>query len=407
MLFLLTGTVGAQVVSFVALPVLSRIYTPEAFGYFSVILAVSGILSPVATLQFEAAAMLPPRIETVRAIVWLAISASSVISVLTFLGLQLFATMGWFNLDQFPGIEVWVGVFVALSGAFAILSQLALRKRQYRLVAQRSFIRSVLTACAQLGIGWLIGSSVGLLVGAIIGSLGGLAILWRTTREYLSFPQRTIFRATAKEYWRFPVVFAPSVLLNSLGLQAPLIFFTATFGLGVGGQLGMAERIVGVPVALIGGAVTQTLNAEVARQIRQGKQDFTSIFKRFSVMLTGAGLSVGLGGVLLGGVFVPVLLGSNWVTAGMFVQILAITASIRLVASPLSTFLLLFQKSAAHIALDLIRIVLVGLAMLITLAMAVQPAQAIGIVYSALSLTYLLTWVYLWQLVRSEAIRGS
>lgn len=402
-LLLISGTMGAQLVSFIALPLLSRLYTPEDFGYFSVVMAIVGIVSTVATLRYESAAMLPTQLEEVRALVWLALGAVFSVALLTFVVLQVAASQGWFGLAGYPRSAVWVTALVVLGAAFAIMSQLAIRKQQYKLVAHRSFLRSVLTSAGQLGLGWGTRASSGLLMGSAIGSLGGLAILWRSTKEFLAPPPRELVRPTMRRYWRFPAVFAPSALLNGLGLQAPLLFITAVFGLGVGGQLGMAEKIVAVPIALVGGAVSQAVDAEVAKRIRDGLQDLRPIFWRFSRLLGSVAIAVAVGGSLFGAVVVPSLLGSDWSLAGTLVQILALTASVRLVASPLSKFIDLLQRSAANAALDLLRVGLMGLAIAVVLFFRLGLISAVWTIYTSLAVTYAATWLYVLVAVRRRA----
>lgn len=400
-LLLISGTMAAQLVSLLILPILSRVYTPEVFGYYSVVMAMVGIMAPVATLRYESAAMLPSRIEEVRAVVWLALAAVCSISMLTLGALIVAVTQGWLGEADDPWIAAWVPAFLVLGSVFTILSQLAIRKQQYGLVAQRSLLRALLTGAAQFAIGWGARLPCGLLLGSAIGSLGGLAILWTSTKEFLAPPKRRSLQPALKSYWRFPAIFTPSALLNALGANAPLLFLTATFGLDSGGQLGIAEKVVAAPIALVGGAVSQAIDAEAAKRIRDG-QDLSRIFRKFSLLLTAAAIALAAGGGLFGGYFVPLLLGNDWKLAGTLVQIIAVLFAVRLVSSPLSKFMLLLQKSAATVALDLVRVGLVGLAMLVTTYLRLELITATWTLYSALAITYAATLLYVFKAVQSH-----
>ncbi|EFK95942.1 polysaccharide biosynthesis protein, partial [sediment metagenome] len=56
---LLSGSTIAQVITLLAIPVLTRIFTPQDFGFFAVYFSLATIVSTVATGRYELAIMLP------------------------------------------------------------------------------------------------------------------------------------------------------------------------------------------------------------------------------------------------------------------------------------------------------------------------------------------------------------
>lgn len=393
-LALMTGTIGAQIVTFLALPFLSRVFTPEDFGFYSLVIAIAGVIAPAATLRLESAAMLPKENEIVRALVWVAITSVLIISLFTIFIMQVMSNLKYAELDKYQLASVWVGAFVFTGALYSLFSQLALRNRAYGLVARRSFARSVVMVVTQLSLGFSARISSGLLIGGLVGQLAGLVTMIRTTRDFTRLPKRAHVWPAIKRYWRFPVVFTPSAVLNALGLQAPLVFFTALFGLAYAGQLGMAERIVAIPVTLIGAAVGQVLDAEITKRMREGQGGLRRSYLKYSGLLAAAGLVVAVLGLTLGGLIVPWLLGEQWMLAGVAVQVLAVTSGIRLVASPLSKFMIILQKSFANTVLDLLRVVLMISAMIAVSQSGLGFVPALWVVYSALSVTYVITWFY-------------
>ena len=57
------GNLIAQLISVAAVPLITRLYTPEEYGIFTVYLAVSMAIFPIASLQFDTAAILPRKEE--------------------------------------------------------------------------------------------------------------------------------------------------------------------------------------------------------------------------------------------------------------------------------------------------------------------------------------------------------
>lgn len=404
---MLSGTMGAQLLALAALPVLSRLYSPEQFGAFSFTLALAAVAVPVAALRFEAAAMLPINIVTVRALVWNALLSSTLISVLFGATLQVLSVSGSMSLDDYPAVAVWVFSMTLLGAYYMLLSQLSLRKREYGLVAQRSVFRAAGTVATQISWGALALAPSGLLLGSVVGNVIGIGAMAKRTREFLVFPGWKELPKAWTRYWRFPTVFAPSAFLNSIGLQAPLIFFTVWFGIDIGGQLGIAERIIGLPLAVIGAVVGQLIEAEVSQRIRDNSGGLLRIYLGLSGVLTGIGVIVGLVFGLLGGWAVPIILGEQWTTAGLMVQILAVTGSIRLIASPLSRFLLLLQKSMANTVLDTLRVLLLIASIVAVVVFDLQLVSGLWVVYCSLAFTYVVTCVYVFYLVkRADAVEG-
>ncbi|MDR2997030.1 MAG: lipopolysaccharide biosynthesis protein [Microbacterium sp.] len=391
----MSGTVAAQVVSLLALPLLSRIYAPADFGVFSFVLAVTAVLAPIAGLRLETAAMLPQDTTGVRAIVRACMTSIILFACGTVVVIELIRALGGIDATvDFPYLGVWVGVLVLLTALFSLMSQLALRDHRYQSVAARTLLQSSGTAVSQLGFGLVLRNAGGLLLGHAIGRAIGIIPLWRETRQYFGAVSTDARRNVWRDYWRFPAVFAPSALLNALGTQAPVIFVVAWFGVDAGGQVGMAERIVGLPLVLVGAAAGQVLEAEVAKRLREGAQGMRSIYWRVSAMLGGLAAIAALGFGILGGWLVPILLGAQWQDAGAAVQIMAMAAGIRLVGSPLSKFILLYQRSLANTVLDLVRVLLVGGAFAATMLLKMPLFPALWLIYTALALTYLITWVY-------------
>jgi O-antigen/teichoic acid export membrane protein len=391
---ILSATALAQVISFVALPLLSRLYSPEAFGVFTLVIAVVAIVAPVATLRLESAAMLAAEGSEVRAVVRNAVTSIVAVGLATFIIIQVLEAAGVWSAGSVHLSALWVSILVILTSLFSLLSQLALRERKYALVARRNLYQAVAMSVGQAAASLVSRAATGLLIGYVLGRLVALVSLWRPTREYFGRTDRGVRRAAWRTYWKFPLVFTPSALLNALGSQAPVIFIITWFGAGLGGQVGMAERIVAVPLALIGAAAGQVLEAEMSRTIRAGEHRVRRLYLRTSAMLAGVALLCVAGFILLGGWLVPILLGQEWVIAGTAVQILALSAGVRLVASPMSKIIILYQRSLANTILDVSRVFLIACAFGAIALLELPLDIALWLIYGALAATYAVTWFY-------------
>lgn len=404
--FIFSGIILAQLVTFLIMPIISRLYSAEAFGAYSLAVSLAAIVTPAVGLKMETAALLPEEDSQVPALAWLGILGMVTLSLIYGLGIWTWtllspdsaaASVSW--------LPLFVGLIAAVTALFGLASQLALRDRRYALIAQRSLVQAIAISASQLLLSLITRTSIALNLGDLLGRGTGIALLFTQTKRYFSRTSVAEMRAAARKYWRFPLVFAPSGILNSLGLQAPLVFVSLWFGLGMSGQLGMAERIVAIPIALISASVGNVIDAEIAKNIRERDPQFARTFWRLSLALGAVAVIAAVGFSLLGVLVVSWFLGEGWHTAGVFVQILGVLVAVRLVSSPLSQIIDLFQRALANFVLDVIRICLMGIGILLVVLISAPIHVALWIIYGSITLTHIITWSYTLYLVRKESHR--
>lgn len=397
-----SATVFAQGLTIAVLPLLARLYTPADFGVLSLVLAISAIVSPGVALRFEGAILLPASRRETRVLVSLSLLSVVVVSSVWAVFADLVAGVV-FQGQAVEFLSFWVFATTFLTGLFAIFSQVAIRERKYRDIAVRSIYQSVATSASQAGLGAISWGSVGLLSGSLIGRIAGLLTLVVNGRRLIARHRWRELGDSLREFWRFPVVFAPSALLNSLALQLPLIVVAAVYGLEFAGQLGMAERIVAIPITVVGAAIGQVFIAELSQLRRSGSRDYVPLFVRLSSALAIIA-AIAVGSLLVvADWLIPAFLGEDWTPSVHLVQIIAVTGAIRLIASPLSGAITLFQQAGANIAIDAIRATLMALAIFFMFKLSLTPDLAIWMIYGSLGVVYLITWVYVFVLLKKQS----
>ncbi len=74
---LISGTLFAQIISLISIPILTRIYTPDEFGLYSIFFAVTSVIGMVSSLSYEQAIVLPKSQRSADAILLLSITITS------------------------------------------------------------------------------------------------------------------------------------------------------------------------------------------------------------------------------------------------------------------------------------------------------------------------------------------
>ncbi len=166
--------------------------------------------------------------------------------------------------------------------SFLVLNQLAIRYRRYHAVARRNLVSSLGTVTTQV-IGGMLGFRPGgLVAGLALGQLVGTgSLLIGSDIRNLAAQGRggvTSAGRIVARYWRFPLLLAPAGLLNVLGLQLPLLLVAYFYGSAHAGWLGLTQRVLALPIMLIGQAVAQVYVGELSRDLRTNGDQASPLF---------------------------------------------------------------------------------------------------------------------------------
>lgn len=397
----MAGTAAGQLVALLAAPVLSRLYDPHDFGVFSVVNAIAMVAGTAAALRYELAVPLPEDDDDARALVSLGLLAATVSSlVLLVLTAVLTPVLGeLLSLGEHAPWLLAVPVLALTYASFQVLNQWALRQQRFLVTARRNVVQSVTTVVAQLLAG-VRGGPGGLLGGVAVGQALGAAVLLPGSRLGRGM-HRSRWRAVASRYRRFPTVLVPAGVINASGFYLPVIVVAATYGASAAGWLGFTQRILALPITLIGQATAQVYLSELARIRRERAGDELRLFASTSTMLAVVGTAIGLGILLLAPPLWTVVFGDQWRVSGLMAQALAVSLALQLLASPLSQTLVVFERTGVQLGWDSVRFVSVTLAVYLAWYAGLGVTAAVW----ALSLTsaacYLASWLLSrWTLAR-------
>lgn len=398
---LVVSSVIAQGITLLATPILSRVYEPGAFGYLTLVVSVTGMLTPAVALRLESALMLPKDAREASALLVLGLAVAGVISVLAAVVLQLLFAAGLLQaMAALPGFSAWVGGITFFSGVFVLVGQFALRVRNYRAVAVRNVTQAATTAVAQLGAALLAPAALGLVGGYAAGRVAGVVPLFGAVRAEIRRFGREDLRRVAREYRSFPLLFAPAALMNASALALPILVAGIWFDVADAGQWGMAERILAVPLVVVATAVSQVVEARLAAHVRADEHGSTTYYLRISMLLLVISLLAGAAVVVLAPVAVPWVLGAGWEDAALIMQLLTPMLVGRLIASPLSKALVVAKWARLNLVLDASRLVLVVIVIVACWFWQVDVPGLVLATSLAFTAVYLATWVAGWAAVR-------
>lgn len=336
------GTAFAQGLALLALPLLTRLYSPEDFALLAVYVAIIGIATVVSCLRYNIAIPLPDDDADGMALLAVSLVATSLISALLAMPV-LFAPAQTAAVLGQPGLATYLwmiplGVFFA--SAYNALQYWASRRKRFSAVARTRMTQAIGSVTVQAGFGVAQVTPFGLLFGSMMAQGLGMGRLLRTMisrdREIAGCLSRNRFLKNLYDYKRYPTYSVPEALFNTAGVQLPVILIAAAAA-PEAGFLMLAMRAMGLPARLVGGSVAQVFIAEAPARLQDGTLvAFTRTTMR-TLLRTGAPPLVAVGA--LSPLLFPLVFGAEWAPAGWLVAWMTPWFVLQFVASPVSMVL--------------------------------------------------------------------
>jgi lipopolysaccharide exporter len=332
------GTAVAQSIGILVTPILSRIFTPADYGLVALYGAVVAICATVITLRYEIRVLLPETDHEAKNIVILVAVLALVMGGL-FIAVSLVMPE---SLRQWMGLSdlgSWLSVAVAASIATAIIGVISNwfnRRAEYKTMAALRIAQALIGATCGLTAGFLAVHN-GLLYAQVVALV--LALMLFLYFGYQSLNHRVsppALLAAAITHRSAPVYLLPTALLDVFTLQLPFILITLWFSSEATGQYRMAYAILGLPGALVGGAIAQVFFqrfSAVWPDADAAKALLVKTWKTLAIF----GLAPLIVVMLFGEQIFRIGLGQSWGQAGLMAAVLAPMVFASLISSPTST----------------------------------------------------------------------
>ena len=359
------GTALGRAIVILSSPLLTRLYTPEDYGFLAVYMAVVGILGSIVCLRYELAIPLPASERTAANLLVLSlmIIVLSALLAAVVIGLAGDAIARRLNLPEITPYLWFLPVGLVGVGCHQALSYWAIRKKAFSRIARTRVVQGFGQVGLQLGLGLGPGGPLGLLVGDLVGQAAGISTLATTTRGKDSRAFAGVrphsLRAAMRRYWRFPIYSTGSALLDSSSRHLPAVLLAALYGPQIAGWYALGQRVVAMPMLLLGGAVGIVYLSEAATAAREDPDRLRRLLLRMSGRLLCLGaLPFGIVGVTGPWLF-AIMFGANWEVAGTYAQILALMYLAQFVVGPMSSTLNVIGRQDLHLLWDLFKMGLV------------------------------------------------
>lgn len=337
----LTGTAAAQLIQVLGAPLLAYVFSPEAFGVFSLYIATAGLFSVVATLRYEMAVTMTESESDARILVWTCFAIACVVSIISIglVGSAVFLLPEW-NAASELGSYLWlIPISVLLTGAFQALYYFALRNQRFRLIT----VIKILQASAFVAIPlilWQFGNrDDGLVWGYVLHQLFALLVIASIVLPTMFREKTTVTLDSVmqllRRYRNLPGLNALHAFTDAAQQALLNVLISTLYGNAALGLFALAYRALRAPASVISAALSQVLFQRMSENYNKAISN-APLFRNVVAKMSASSIPVFAIVALLAPWLFEKIMGSEWRSAGVMVQCLSPWIAATFISSPMS-----------------------------------------------------------------------
>lgn len=329
------GTGIAQILPFLATPLLTRLYTEEDFANYTSFFALATIFAVGVGGKYHMAIVLPK--SEARALRLFTLSIYLTVAYTFLLGIGFFI-LSQFSVPDLGPLVYFVPLYVLFFGIWNSFTLLSIRKKTFRYNAYSKIMQSVGYILTAVVLGLAKISLYGLVLAKILGTMGSWGYLFGKSGIRTSLIPIKKLKQVAQEYIDYPKYGIAPALLNTISTQAIILVLTAYYTVDDLGYYGLTYMVLSAPLGLIGTSYRDVFYQKIADLVNQRRfSEGIVFFKKSAWVLFAMGISIAIILYFFGPGLFSLVFGSKWVRSGEFASILAMSFVFKIVASPLSS----------------------------------------------------------------------
>jgi len=348
-LILLSWTLISQLISLLALPVLSRLYSPESFGNLANFIAVGSILSMISTGKFETAIMLPKHKNDAVSLVFLIMILSLVFSIV-FSIIILFLPDSFLNNDYY----LFIPVYTFFYGIWISLFSYGNRIKKFNSIGLSKALQSLFAAIFSILLCY--NTDNGLILALIIGLFSSLIVLSIIFKKEIFNHANDLenIKKVFKRYINFFKYSTISGVFNSLSNVGLPLLITLFFNSVFTGLYFFSNKIIQIPLNFLFSSLSQVYFQKASGLYNDMSYKkllalTLKIQKKIALMIIPFLLIMSILSPWIFGL----IFGEEWIKAGEYVKYFAFFVLMKSLISPISSLLDIFEKQKLELIFNI------------------------------------------------------
>lgn len=391
------GTLGAQIIQVLTIPLVLKFYTPEEFGLYAVYSAVLSVMVVISTGRYEMAVMVPRSRDEARDLVVLSCMAVALFTSIVFwIG---YIVNSIYSIPIEYQIFLWsIPINIFFMGINQSFQYWFNRNNNFKIISQLRILYAFFNAAGLLLCGYY-SIQQGLILSAIVASLVNVIVilyLFSSNKYKISFKQMYHLMIIYKNY---PLKSSVGAFLNSFSYSIESFLFPIMFGLYSTGNYFFAGRILNTIKTYTSSNIWQVFISQVTGKCNKEILNCMNKYQeKLMIYLTIPMFSF----IIFIGCIWPIVFDQKWHDALAYFFVISGFIYSNIIVASFSLFLLLNRPDAEmcfNLGMFTIKLIFIIMAYLCHLELL---ATVLGITVLQSFLFLLLgSWNY-WQLMGDE-----
>lgn len=381
------------------MPLITRLYSPDAFGLFGVFIAIAAILTPVGGLAYPLAIVLPKEETDAISLGWLSFYVALALSVIVAVAFLVGGDwiLAIFGSEAISPFVMLIPIYMFFETCKQILQQWLFRKKQYSITAKTTVFLSIVRNGSKAGIGWLNPLGSVLILISTLGVALHTVLLWLSAKRisHVANSARPVssLRLLARQYIAFPLYRAPQVLISAISKGLPILMLASFFGPEVAGFYAITKTALGAPTQLIGHSVGDVFYPRIASAAHDGKNLTPLILKATGSLAVVCGLLFSIV-FFFGPWMFEVIFGAKWSVSGEYAKWLSFWFFSEIVIRPCVSAIPVLNLQKFYFIFEAVSVILRAISLFIGFSVFNSSMIAIALFsFSGFIVNFVLIWV--------------
>lgn len=358
---LLGGASAAQVLSILAAPLLTRLYSPVELGIYTLAITAVALFGPALCLKYDMVLVISQDPDESRDLVWLSLCLGFFLSAL----IAPFFSF-WVLAPHLQNGALWatgsvIFALLMLQVLWNVGTAVLGFDGRFSRIASATVARSLVSNSSFIAMGGLGAGIAGLLGGQFAGvAVAALVVTCGLGSNLVGGSTIGRMQRAASRYGRQALFNAPAALMATAAFGTVALFIAYAYSAEAVGYYSLGYRLLGIPLVVLSGSVSRVFFRSFASAVDRG--DGVRLYGQAAMVLA----LIVTPSFFIVALFAPSAFswafGARWEQAGTYVAILCPLFAVRVVVDALST---------AFVVLEAQWLEFVGLAVLLLVQSAV------------------------------------
>lgn len=406
---LTSGSIVAQLITFLFSPIMTRLFTPEQVGEYTLLLTAVSIFGQVVSLRYDITIVTEKEEDNIFPIIKLSVILSFFISLIVSLGYAINYILDKISIGNILFNTFFIFVLLFLTGITNILVSFNNRCREYKLITKVHVERNLAKECVMTAGGLIYPSATALAVSQVVGTAFGVKkqskSLYEVSDKFSALRKVPLKKCkeVAIRHKKQALFSTPAIFANNYSYSSINIFIESLYDKSILGFYSISYRILGMPLGLISNNISKVYFEEAARQFNNGG-NYRKLFLKISAVLFI--IAVPFVAILM--LFAPIVcsfvFGKDYYTAGLYIRYLAPMFGVRLIVSPLTVGMQISGKQQKELIVQIMFILLSVIGFLISKAMKLTVVLYLLFISVTFTVVYLFYYAYLFKISKQTKL---